>query len=692
MRLFKSTLFAFICVALSTVAYGQNKNIQKADLEFSAQGYSQAATLYISEVTKLKNMDEKGRVLNNIAECYRLTRNYAASLEYYEKAINAKYDKKSADVYLHYGMALQEMERLEDATAQFTKYKERGGDAGIADSRIAACNNAAQAKKASNKSRIVAENVEFLNSPEMDYGLAYSSKKYDEFVFSSSRKESTGSATDPVTGAEFQDLYVAKLDKKNKFVGAPTPVNSSVNTEAHEGAAAMDRDYKNLIFTRCGYDKKDRMGCDLYTSSRQGDNYAAPTIIDILDRTADDSSRVGQPCVTPDEKYLLFASNMPGGKGGRDIWYLTWDKKAKKWSDPKNLSSVNTDGDEYYPFVDDNGMLYFASNGYGGLGGLDIYKAASTGEMTYGTPTALPAPINSSSDDFALIIDKKYDLGFGCYFTSNRPGGKGKDDIWHAIENPLEFTMTGIAYNRNNPTQTLANCAVTVVGEGPDGTTVTYNVTTNENGAFFLDKSQVKAESKYSVNVSKENFIGSMNNKFSTRGAKESTNYQQDYFLIPIELKEYPMPTVLYPYDRAELLINSEVNSADSLHYLLTIMQENPNIVVQLESHTDARGDDKYNQELSQRRAQTCVDYLINKGIPADRLIAKGMGETSPRTIKQGDRISPELLAEFPYGTTITEAYIATLTDKDAQDRAHQLNRRTTFRIVRADYVPKGSK
>ncbi len=691
MRFFKSILVLFVCLSLATLANAQNKKIQQADIEFAGQGYNNAAKLYIGEVTKIKDIEEKARVLYNIAECYRSTKRYGMSMEYYDKAINAQYEKKNPDVFLNYGIALQEMGSLEDAVVQYTKYKERGGNGAVADMRIQTCTNAALAKKSSTKSRYVIFNVKELNGSEEDFGLAYASKKFDEFVFTSARKESEGSKLSPINGDEFKDVFVVKLDKKFKFQGAPIPASLNVNTEGHEAAGAFDKDYKTLYFTRCGFDSKGRMGCDIFTSDKQGENFTPAKLINIINRESDDSTRVGQPCLSLDEQIMIFASNMPGGKGGRDLWYMTLDKK-KGWSNLTNLASVNTAGDEYYPYLADDGTLYFASNGYPGLGGLDIFKAKKTGEMTYGDVTAMPAPINSAADDFAFIIDKKpmteegvlLEGVFGCYISSNRPGGKGKDDIWRVYERPIEFTMTGTAYDRKTG-NTLTGCKVTVVGT--DGST--YNVVTDATGSFFLDNTKVKPETKYSVDVQKENFLGT-GNKFSTKGAKESTNFQQDYFLIPVEIgKEYPMPTVLYPFNKTELLINEEANSADSLNDLLKILTENPTFVVQLESHTDARGDTPSNDKLSQGRAETCVKYLTSKGIAADRLVAKGKGESEPRTIKEGDRLNKETFKEFPIGTILDEAYINALTENDARERAHQLNRRTTFRILRTDYVPK---
>jgi len=703
MKLTKSYFLTLMLLAFGMVAFAQvkNKKIEKADFEFAAGGYSQAAELYKSELPKItKDIKEKGRVLFQIAESYRLCKNYNASLEFYDKCIQSQYDKENAEVYFNYGTSLQEMGKIEDAVVQFKKYKERGGNSSKAEDQIRICEEVGKIKKDLPKRRLKAENMEEWNTDAMDYGLTYSSKKSDEFVFSSSRKGSvTGAGVDPKYGGAFQDLYSVKLDKKFKPTQAPQALKGEgLNTGVHEGAGSFDKDFKTLIFTRCGFDKKDRMGCDLFETSRQGDAFTLPKIIEIpgINRAEDDSSRFGQPCLTADEQYLFFVSNMAGGKGGRDIWYLKFDKKLKKWVDLKNLESINTAGDEYYPYLDEQSNLYFASNGYPGFGGLDIFKAPSTGELTFGKVEHLEAPINSASDDFGFIIDKNpiiegelFEGIFGCYFTSNREGGKGNDDIWRVYEVPLEFSMTGIAYNKKTG-DLLEDCAVSVVAS--DGKTFTFK--TDKNGQFTMTKEMVKGETKYSVEVNKQNFLGAKD-RFSTVGVKVSTNYTQEYYLTPIEKdKEYPMPTVLYELAKWDLLINAEgpvpVNSADSLNYLLNILQENPTYIVQLESHTDARNTNEANKILSQKRSQTCVDYLISKGIEKDRLVAKGMGEEVPREIKAGDRISADLFAEFPVGTTLTEEYINSLATNDSKERAHQLNRRTTFRIIGFDYVPKG--
>ncbi|MGB1031057.1 MAG: OmpA family protein, partial [Flavobacteriales bacterium] len=249
------------------------------------------------------------------------------------------------------------------------------------------------------------------------------------------------------------------------------------------------------------------------------------------------------------------------------------------------------------------------------------------------------------------------------YFTSSRPGGKGKDDIYSFKMPPLEFCYRATVYNFDTGAA-LTNAKVTV--QGTDGKS--YDLTTDANGGISLCEGEVLAETNFSVDVSLEGYIGT-GDQFSTMGVTESTTYAREYFLKEIVInKAYDLPLVLYPFDKAELLINDQVNSADSLSYLYDLMTRNPNFVVQLESHTDTRGKAGYNQSLSQRRAETCVKYLISRGIEQDRLVAKGIGENQP---------------------IITDKQINAMATEEEQEKAHQVNRRTIFKILRFDYVPK---
>lgn len=656
-------LLSFTCLALviSMSALAQNKRVLEADVEFDNGGFHEAADLYKKAYATIDDIDEKGRVLFRIGECHRLMTDNAGAEEWYEKSITAQYYKENEDVLYNYAEVLREQGKFDEAIVQYRKYMDKGGDKSKANQRIRDCEDAALMVDEP-PTRYIVEPQVLLNTPFFDYGAVFASKKQNEVVVSSSRQSATGSTEDPKTGESFMDLFTAKRDKKGKW-STPTPLPNTINTPSNEGAACYDSDAKTIYFTRCKYDKKSRFACDIYEARKQGTNYADPQLIPIVERDCDecnDSSQVGHPALTPDDKHMIFASDMPGGYGGKDLWYISYDKKSKSWSRAKNLGEkINTNGDEMFPYVHMDGSLFFASNGHAGLGGLDIFKAESIADLTWDNVEAMKYPINSSSDDFGIVYEKGKDQGF---FTSNRPGGKGKDDIYSFKMPPLEFCLKATVYDYDTGVPIPDS---KVVVQGTDGSS--YELTSDGNGGISLCDGQIIAETNYSVDVSKTGYIGT-GDQFSTVGLTESTTFAREYFLKEIVIeKEYDLPLVLYPFDQATLLVNAEVNSKDSLEYLVDLLDRNPTFVIQLEAHTDSRGKDNYNLDLSQRRAETCVNYLITRGIDAPRLKPVGMGETSP---------------------LIKEAEINAMGTEEEQEAAHQVNRRTVFKIISYDYTP----
>jgi peptidoglycan-associated lipoprotein len=662
MRKAQLALCLLFAVFSTLVSFGQNSQMDAANAEFKNGGYFQAAELYKQAYEKLKKKGDRnsiGAALFQIGECYRMMTDHAAAVEWYDKAVTARYHNENPDVYYNWAESLRELGKFDDAVSVYNKYIGEGGDKALAQGRIADCQRAALDQETP-PTRYIVENEVQLNSANFDFSTTFSEKKEDEVVFSSSRSGASGTDADPKTGEAFMDLFTAKRDKKGKW-STPVPLNNTVNTNSNEGASCFDDKKAEMYFTRCIYEKDDRFGCDIYIAKKSGQNYQAPELVPIIDRSIDDTSHVGHPFLTSDEQYLLFASNMHGGYGGRDLYYIQFDKKSKTWGKPVNLGpTVNTTGDEMFPFIHENGTLYFSSNSHGSLGGLDIYKAAKTGDMKFGKPENLQYPINSSSDDFSIIFDKGKDQGL---FTSNRPGGKGKDDIWSFKLPPIEFCLKATVYDYDSGVP-IADAKVVVTGS--DGSS--YELKSDGNGGIALCEGQIIAETNYTVDVSKTGYIGT-GDQFSTIGLTESTTFAREYFLqeIILETKEYKLPLVLYPYDQATLLINNEVNSADSLNYLYDLLIKNPTLVVRLESHTDTRGKDKYNLDLSDRRAKTCMDYLISKQIDPKRLQYKGMGETTP---------------------LITDKEIEAMKTNEEKEAAHQVNRRTIFKIVSYDYVP----
>lgn len=660
-RLALSLLFS---VLVFSSASAQISKLDAANAEFQNEGYHEAAELYKQAYEKLNKKGDRvalGRALYRIGECYRLMTDDAAAVEWYSKAVTARYHKEDPDVYFNWGESLRELEKFDEAVEQYNKYIAEGGDKALAQGRIEEC------KEASNqliepKARYIVENETQLNSPNFDFSPTFSEKKEDEIVFSSSRASAYGSGVDPKTGENFMDLFSAKRDKKGKW-STPVPLNNVINTASNEGASCFDDGKKDMYFTRCVYEDNDRFGCDIYVSQKSGTNYRGAELVSFIDREMNDSTNFGHPFLTKDDKYLLFASDLFGGFGGKDLWYSEYDKKAKTWGAPVNLGpQINTEGDEMFPFIHEDGSLYFSSTSHDNLGGLDIFKAASAGELKWNNPTNMQYPINSSSDDFGVIFEGGKDQGL---FTSNRPGGKGKDDIYSFKMPPLEFCLQAIVYDEETAVP-ISDAKVVITGS--DGSSV--EMTSDGNGGISLCDGQILAETNYTVDVSKTGYIGT-GDQFSTIGLSESTTFAREYFIqeIVIGTKTYDLPLVLYPFNSADLLVDAEVNSKDSLNYLYDIMVNNPTLVIQLEAHTDTRGTDSGNQKLSQRRAETCVNYLVSKGVDKARMTPKGLGESAP---------------------LITDKQINAMKTEEEKEAAHQVNRRTVFKILSYDYVPPG--
>ena len=655
-------VFALITVFSLTVNAQKNYKLE-ADVAFSGFKYYQAIEMYKKAYTKEVKNEVKSEILFQIGECYRLKDDGKQAAVWYNKALKAKYDNPIAiyyvaDIYKSQG-------KYEEAIVEFEKYKAANPGDKRAEDGIKSCKLAKEWKD--NPTRIVVNPMQLLNSEDYDFSPTFADKKHQEIYFTSTRQGSAGTEVSDITGMNFSDIYQSKRDKKGKW-SEPTVLNETVNSSASEGASCLNK-RKNLIyFTRCGVEDKGVMGCSLMWAKRAGQKWGEPELIPITE----DTFTVGHPAISPDDKVLVFASNMPGGQGGKDLWYITYNKKAKSWSQATNLGSeINTPGDEMFPFIRDNGELYFASNGHPGMGGLDLFKASSTGVNQWGGVENLKVPMNSEANDFGITFEGSKERGF---FTTSREGGKGGDDIWEFYLPPLLFTLkvTVIDIETKN---IIPNAKIKLVGT--DGSSA--EATTDENGEFTFIKNgpdrYIKPNTSYSLVVEKEKYLVAKG-KETTVGYEDSKNFEHTYEIQPFKDKVIKLPQILYEYDKADLLPESK----DSLDYLYNIMTENPTIIIQLRSHTDFRGSAKYNQKLSQRRAQSCVDYLVKeKGIHPDRIKAKGMGENEPISIKKADGT-----VDF----VLDEKYINALKTKEEQEDAHQKNRRTDFIVIGDDFVP----
>lgn len=664
MKLFRLITCLSISLILALPAVAQKNFAKDADAAFRNEAYYTAKDLYKKAYPKVPKAEEKARIIYQIAECYRLMTDANQAEVWYGKAIKAKY--KDPVVHLRLAEVLKEQGKYAEALKAYNKYKERNPGDKRAEDGAKACELAQEWKD--NPTRIEVNPEVLINSKQYDFSPTFADKKKKTVYFTSSREGSTGSRQDYRTGESFSDIFQSTIDKKGKW-SEPVPVaGDDLNSEHNEGAVTLNKKKNRIYFTRCPNIKNQNLGCDIWYADKKGQGWGGATKMELKpDVDTADQISVGHPAISPDDKFMIFASDMGGGQGGKDLWITKYDKKAKTWSKPENLGpGINTPGDDMFPYIRDNGDLYFASNGHMGMGGLDIFKATLAGEMKWENVENLKYPINSPWHDYGIMYYGDENRG---YFTSNRAGGKGQDDIYNFSEPPLLFSLQCVVYDKDTR-KPVSNANIKVVGTDNSS----YTVQTDDNGGFNFELNgedrYINEATTYSIQVDKTDFLVAKD-QISTVGLEESTTFIKEFY-IQYASKEVviKLPEVRYAYNKADLqVIAGEVNSKDSLNDLYETLIQNPTIIIELQAHTDHRGSATYNRKLSQARAQSCVEYLISKGIPAERLTAKGYGEDKPRA-------------------GLTPADISKMKTKEEQEAAHQKNRRTEFIVLSFDYKP----
>jgi peptidoglycan-associated lipoprotein len=653
MKLIKLLFILGVIITTSSVTYAQRNYLKEADYAFNNLEYYNAIELYKKAYTKEKDKAVKSEIVFKIAECYRHVNDLKQAETWYQKAIKAKYNDPIVVLYL--ADMMKQNEKYAEAQAQYNAYRALKPDDKRGEEGAKSCELAQKWKD--NPTRYAVVNEAQLNSKNSDFSPTFIDKKYTDLYFTSTRPGADGSETDGVTGESFSDIYETKRDKKGKW-STPVPIGKNINTPANEGSVSVNHKFNVMYFTRCPNEKKKNLGCEIFMTEKKGNDWGEATLIKI---TADSFS-VGHPCLNEDESRLYFVSDMPGGLGGHDIWYIEYNKKEKKWSEtPVNLGApVNTEKDEMFPHIHEDGSLYFASDGHLGMGGLDIFRAEKSGN-NFTNVTNMKYPLNSSADDFGIIFEGGKERGFFC---SNRSGGKGMDDIYSFVLPPLIFAIQGTVKDVETK-QPIANATVKMIGS--DGSSV--EVKTDNSGFYKFAENgtdrYVKANTTYTLAVSADKYLNSEKGKVTTVGVEESKTFELNFTLQGIK-KPIELPNIFYDLGKWDLRPESMV----SLDKLVETLNDNPNIVISIGSHTDSRADDKFNLELSQKRAQSVVDYLISKGIDPERLVAVGYGETRPK---------------------VTDAEINKMKTKEEQEAAHQLNRRTDFTVLRTDFVPKNT-
>ena len=683
-------LSLIICISFS--ALGQKK-IAAGDNAFAGKQFEKALAAYKKGLKKIKNNPvETKRVTYQIAECYRIRGDFDKAERQYLRLEKKNYQKDEPLLYFQLGSISHLKGEYEKALDYYLKYQKREPE----DARIASRIEGVQKSKGwmDNPTNYEVENFKKINTKQDEWAPRWSNlEKQNQMIFSSNREGSTGKGIDQWTGQSFSDIY--KIDrpkgKTNDWVGEWTNAalideEEALNSAVNEGEATGNRKGSEIYLTKCPVDKKALKACYIYVSQKKGQSYGEPELVKLCE---DSLVNCIHPTLSFDETTLYFASDMKGGYGGFDLYKATRAGKSGKFGNVENLGElINSQGNEVFPAMRGDSVLYFSSDGHPGMGGLDIFYSVLKDDK-FQEPQNMMYPVNTCADEIGMIfydeeiIDPKskapyLEMGF---FSSNRAGGRGGDDIYSFQLRPTVFTLTGTVRDETNK-QMIDGAEIEIIGS--NGTS--YKAYTDVKGNYAFDRTKILMNATYTIKVKKAGYWDIPDAVQTTIGFSNDTDLRQDFLITRIPKDPVVMPDIYYDLDKWDL----KPEYKDSLMYLYFVLIQNPNLVVELRSHTDSRASDDHNDLLSQRRAQSCVDFLVNEmKIDADRIIPKGYGKRNPRKLDK-DVLVPYggKMYQFRRGVTLDDNYIKAL-PKEQQEPAHQLNRRTEFFVVRDDYVPK---
>lgn len=651
-RIFMVALSALLCCSC-----GAEKALRKAEQHEALGEYSEAAKYYKKAYSKtpVKQRDKRGERAFKMAECYRRINYAARAVGAYKNAVRYHYPDSSTFLYL------ADMQRMtgdyKNALKNYEVYHTYKPGDNRAVNGMQSCKDAPVWKK--NPNRYIVKKFDLFNSRRAEYAPMYAGEDTEQIYFTSTREDARGEDLSGITGMKAPDIFISRKNEKGKWQ-KPEPLESEVNSDFEDGACCFTPDGKTMYFTRCQMDSDYPRFAEIFKSTRSDATWSAPQKCEIVKDTL---SSLAHPAVSPDGEWLYFTSDMPGGEGGKDIWRVRFS--AEGFGGVENLDNrINTPGDEMFPSFRPNGELYFASNGHPGMGGLDLFKAIWDEEKEQWDITNLQAPMNSQADDFGMTFEGPYNRGF---FTSNRGDARGWDHLFTFELPEVIKTITGWVYEKEG--YELPEAIVHLVGN--DGTNKKLSV--KMDGSFT---ERVNPEVHYVLLGTCKGFLN-----YKQEVQVDSTNESRDYVLqFPLSSMTHPvlLENIFYEFDKATL---TEASAA-SLDSLIILLNDNPNVTIELSAHCDYKGSDAYNLRLSQKRAETVVDYLIKGGISADRLIAKGYGESSPKVLRKKLAAQLGFLKE---GDTLTEEFILTLSEEQ-QEICNALNRRTEFKVLRTTY------
>lgn len=669
-------IYIYLLIALlGMTSCSINARIKKADRKYNIGEYYVASEMYRQIYRRISTKDKALRadIAFKQAESQRILNNPRA-LSAYKNAI--KYHYPDSIVFLHYAQALQYQGKYKDAIKQYEIYLEAHPQDYVAQAGRYGCMQVEEWKKQPSRYK-VAPAKEFNEKRTSNFSPAFMTEDGDALVFTSNRQEKSTDKkkkvrTSPVTGVATFNLYSTRKNAAGEWEDIMLCEGLYEEEESEEGeestqpkrgsaelgACCFSADGKTMYFTySCPVNGQD-LGAKIYTSTRASGEWGEGQELKLF---ADSSITVGHPALNSHGDTLYFVSDAPGGYGGKDIYMAILD--GSEWGYIQNLGpQINTSADELFPYFRADGRLYFSSNGHPGYGGLDLFYAVRRDSVW--DLFNMGAPFNSINDDFGITFAGTTENGF---FSSNRGQKRGYDLIYSFTLPAMEFIVAGKVVDTDG--EAVADATIRLVGD--DGTNVKAQV--RRDGTYQL---KLNKDTRYVMLATARGYLNTQQ-RLSTEGLTDSHSYTQDFSLALIS-KPVKMSNIFYEFGKWTLTQDSE----QGLNELVKLLNDNPNITIELSAHTDMVGNNEANKQLSLRRAQSVVDYLIEHGIKSDRLTPVGYGEEKPVVVDEGLHKQYTFL---PKEQTLDETFITTLSNEQ-QEICNSLNRRTEFRVLKTTY------
>ena len=658
-------LYIALC-SLLLLSCGAEKAMKKGDQFYAIGEYYNAAEQYRKAYsqTPAKERDLRGQRAQKLAECYRRINATTKAINAYNNVV--RYKKADSITHLYLGQLYLKNGNYKEAAKAF----QTANDSLPGDERVKNGLKSAQMAPAWKKegSAYIVKRMDVFNSRRDDYSPMIGGDDNNLLYFTSTRNQAQGDDWSGITGAKAADIFLSQKDDQGRW-SKPQSIDSELNSDFDEGACCLSPDGRTMYLTQCKTDPTHPRYATIVVSERSDATWTKPRELTI---SKDTTCSYAHPAVSPDGEWLYFVSDMPGGMGGLDIWRCRLLSHGEAGVVENLGKPVNTAGDEMFPTFRPNGDLYFSSNGHPGLGGLDIYYIQSSifrSALPLGSSKNLQLnhpgfPLNSQGDDFGMTFEGKRNQGFFC---SSRGDQRGNDHIYSFYNPEIVQTVKGWVYEQDG--YELPAAQVYMVGN--DGTNLKLSV--RGDGSFTQE---IKPGVDYVLLATCKGFLNHQQ-EISVAPAKTSEEHVLQFPLANISAPVL-IENIFYDFNKATL----RPESATALDELVRLLNENPNVTIELSAHTDCRGSDPYNEALSQRRAESVVNYLIQHGIASDRLTPKGYGEGKPKRIKR------KVAEKYPFlkeGDILTEEFIATLPEEQ-QEQCHQLNRRTEFIVLRTTY------